>query len=68
MDPVCLGTTDADRWRMIKNYCDLGLKVTLAQDAHESGIHETRQLLERDQLRVFYNLTHFLGEYRSYPM
>lgn len=66
VDAACLGATDADRWRMIQNYCDLGLNVILAEDAHESGIHETRQLLENDQLKVFNNLTHFLAEYRAY--
>lgn len=66
IDPASRGRTQDDGNQLLKNYRDLGLILTEADNAVESGIHLVFELLSTGQLKVFTTLRHWWGEYRLY--
>jgi hypothetical protein len=44
----------------------MGLKLSLADNAVEAGLHEVLQRMTTGRLKVFRNLGGWLGEYRIY--
>lgn len=66
IDPASRGRTQDDGKQLLKNYRDLGLIITEADNAVEAGIHLVFELLSTGQLKVFTTLRHWWGEYRLY--
>ncbi len=66
IDPASRGRQQADGQQLFSMYQELGLILHLADNARESGIYETYQLLSSGRIKVFNNLVNFLYEYRLY--
>lgn len=66
VDPAARGRGQADGARLLSIYQDLGLTLTVANNAVESGIYDVWMRLSSGRLRVFSTLQNWLGEYRIY--
>lgn len=66
IDPASRGRGQRDGEQLLQNYVDLGLRITPANNARESGIYETWQRLSTGRLKVFASLTNWRNEYRIY--
>lgn len=66
IDPAARGRGQRDGEQLIKDYCDLGLRVTPAVNAVEGGIFEVYKRMTTGRLRVFPNLTNWWMEFRLY--
>lgn len=66
IDPAARGRGQRDGEQLLQNYRDLGLKLSPAQNARESGIFEVWQRLSTGRLRVFRTMQSWLAEYRLY--
>lgn len=66
IDPAARGRAQKDGEQLLRNYLDLGLQLSVANNAVESGIQEVWMRLSTGRLRVFRTLQAFLGEYRIY--
>ena len=55
-----------DGHRLIRMYCDLGLKLESAASLVESGILEVWQRMTSGRLKVFASLENYLEELRCY--
>lgn len=66
IDPASRGRGQADGVKLLDIYRALGLRLTLANNAVESGLYEVWTRLSTGRLKVFRTLTNWLGEYRLY--
>lgn len=66
IDPAARGRSQADGTQLLKTYQDLGLTLTLANNAVEAGIYEVWQRLSTGRLKVFASLSNWRSEYRLY--
>ncbi len=66
IDPAARGRSQKDGESLLQNYTDLGLELTKANNAVESGIYETWQRLSTGRLKVFKSLQNWASEYRQY--
>lgn len=66
IDPAARGRAQQDGQQLLKNYRDLGLHLSEAENAVEAGIYAVWQRLSGGRLKVFRTLQSFLGEYRMY--
>lgn len=66
IDPASRGRSQADGQQLIQTYKDLGLLVTPAKNAVETGLYEVWQALTSGMLKIFPDLQNFLEEYRVY--
>lgn len=66
IDPAANGRSQADGRQLLQMYRDLGLKIDVAPNAVEAGIHEVWTLMTAGRLKVFSSLTHYFTEYRMY--
>lgn len=66
VDPACQGSGQADGRSLMQMYSGLGLKLTPAVNAVETGIAEVWQLLVSKKLKVFSNCENFFKEFRRY--
>ena len=66
IDVVPIGTSESDRWRLLKIYQDFGLDLRVAENSEQSGIHEVLQRMSSGRLKVFGTLANFFLEYRLY--
>jgi hypothetical protein len=67
IDPAARGRTQNDGEQLLHTYrTDLGLRLTVANNAVEAGILEMWTRLSTGRLKVFANLSNFLAEYRVY--
>jgi predicted phage terminase large subunit-like protein len=66
IDVVSIGTSEGDRWRLLKIYRDLKLDLRVAENSEQSGIYEVIQRMSSGRLKVFRTLTSFSQEYRLY--
>jgi hypothetical protein len=66
VDPAARGRSQIDGERLLAIYADLGLVLSRANNAVESGIYETWQRLSTGRLKVFKTLLNFFAEYRIY--
>lgn len=66
IDPASRGRSQDDGDQLLKQYRDLGLKLTTANNARETGIYEVWQRLSTGRLKVFGSLGYLMGEYRIY--
>lgn len=66
IDPAARGRSQKDGETLLQNYTDLGLELTKANNAVESGIYETWQRMSTGRLKVFKSLLNWASEYRQY--
>ena len=66
IDPAARGRAQHDGNILVDNYRDLGLNLTNAKNAVDSGIDEVFQRLSTGRLKVFTTMRNFLAEYRLY--
>ena len=66
IDPAARGRNQKDGTRLIDDYVGLGLSLTCAINAVESGLLAVWQRLSTGRLKVFKGLQNFLAEYRVY--
>ena len=66
VDPAACGGSQADGQKLIVQYRELGLKLTLAENTVQAGLSTVRELLANNQLYIFRSLTCFWREYRLY--
>ncbi len=66
IDPAARGRTQNDGTQLTQQYRDLGLTLTLAKNAVDSGLYEVWQALSGGQLKIFKTLSNLLYEYRVY--
>lgn len=66
IDPAARGRGQKDGDQLLQSYKDLGLDLTLAVNAVESGLHNVWSRLSGGKLKVFASCQSFLAEYRLY--
>lgn len=66
IDPASRGRSQIDGQQLMQMYKDLGLKVTNAINAVETGLYTVWELLSTGQLKVFRGQDQFMREIRSY--
>lgn len=66
IDPAARGRGQKDGDQLIEIYKELGLHVVKADNAVESGLYATWELLSGGKLKVFASLGNWLSEYRMY--
>jgi len=66
IDPASRGRSQKDGGQLVQDYINLGLHLTPALHAVESGLLEVWQLLSGGQIKVFVSLLNWLKEFRLY--
>ncbi len=66
IDPSARGRSQIDGREMLQMYIDLGLKVTMANNAVEAGIYSVWDGLSSQKLRVFSTLSRWRAERNLY--
>jgi phage terminase large subunit-like protein len=66
IDPAARGRAQDDGKQLMQTYKDLGLKLSEANNAVESGLYEVWQRLSTGRLKVFASLSNWFSEYRMY--
>lgn len=66
IDPAARGRSQGDGQQLMRQYQDLGLDLTAADNSVESGLYTVWQRLSGGRLKVFSTLQSFLAEYRLY--
>lgn len=66
IDPAARGRSQRDGKKLIVDYRELGLRLTEAENAVESGIYDVWQRLSSGRLKVFKSMQNWLSEYRMY--
>lgn len=66
IDPACQGSGQIDGRTLLMMYRELGLNLTPAVNAVETGIAEVWQLLVSGKLKVFSSCQNFFREFRRY--
>lgn len=66
IDPAARGRSQKDGTRLVDDYVKLGLNLTYAVNAVESGLLAVWQRLSTGRLKVFTGLQSFFAEYRIY--
>lgn len=66
IDPAARGRTQGDGTQLLHQYRELGLSLSLANNAVEAGLYEVWTRLSSGRIKVFRTLVNFLAEYRMY--
>lgn len=66
IDPAARGRSQKDGVQLLQSYLDLGLRLTVANNAVEAGIFEVTQRMTTGRLKIFKTLTGVKREYRIY--
>jgi phage terminase large subunit-like protein len=66
IDPASRGRTQTDGHSLIDMYRDLGLDLSMANNAVEAGIYEVWERLSSGRLKIFKSLGNLRSEYRIY--
>jgi hypothetical protein len=66
IDPASRQASQADGKRILDLYRDLGLKLVLADNAVESGIHRIQCLMDEGRLKIYSKCTGLFSELRRY--
>lgn len=66
IDPASRGRSQIDGKKLIQSYRELGLKLGMAFNGVESGIHEVWQRLVTGRLKIFKSCNSLKQEYRLY--
>jgi len=65
-DPAARGSSQRDGEKLLDLYRQLGLNLTLADNAVDAGIYDTWAALSTGRLKVMSHLLNFFNEYRLY--
>lgn len=66
IDPAARGRSQRDGEQLLQTYRDLGLDLTEAVNAVETGLYDVWQRLSGARLKIFKTLPNWLSEYRLY--
>lgn len=66
IDPASRGRMQTDGSRLLELYQNLGLDLTIAENAREAGIYAVWEMLSQGRLKIFKGCTNTLSEYRLY--
>jgi hypothetical protein len=66
IDPAARGRAQTDGQQLLVVYQELGLNLTIANNAVDAGIYQVWTRLSTGRLKVFSTLQSFFGEYRLY--
>ena len=66
IDPAARGRSQIDGRQLFQMYSDLGLSITMANNAVEAGVYEVHEALAQGQLKIFNTLINFREEFRLY--
>ena len=66
IDPAARGRSPRDGSKLMEVYRDLGLELSKADNAVESGLYTVWQLMSSGQLKIFRNCQKTLEEFRLY--
>lgn len=66
IDPAARGRSQKDGEQLMTTYQELGLHLTVADNAVEAGIYDVWARLETGRLKVMEHLVNWLAEYRLY--
>jgi phage terminase large subunit-like protein len=66
IDPASRGRGQKDGSQLFSDYCQLGLKLELADNGVESGLYSVWNRMSTGRLKVFANLSGWLQEFRLY--
>lgn len=66
IDPASRGRSQHDGKQLLQEYCNLGLELSMADNAVEAGIFEVYKRMTTGRIKVFNTLTDWLGEFRVY--
>lgn len=66
IDPASRGRSQKDGEQLYKNYQELGLRISPANNGVESGIFDVYQRLSSGRLKVFRSLVNWINEFRVY--
>jgi len=66
IDPASRGRMQTDGARLLEMYQDLGLDLTIAENAREAGIYKVWERLSQNTLKIFKSCTNTMHEYRIY--
>ena len=66
IDPAARGAAQRDGTRLIIEYQELGLNLTMAEKSSSAGIHAVWDRLATGRLRVFRSMRNWQAEYRIY--
>ena len=66
IDPAANGRSQADGKSLLVEYQKMGLDLTMAKNAVETGIYKIWMMLSTGQLKVFKSCKHWLNEFRTY--
>jgi len=66
IDPAARGRSQKDGERLVDDYINLGLNLSLAENAVEAGIYRVWTGLSTGKLKVFSTLQNWLDEFRIY--
>ena len=66
IDPASRGRSQVDGTQLFQMYQELGLELTIANNAVEAGIYETHTRFSTGRLKVFRSLSNFVSEIRIY--
>ena len=66
IDPAARGRNQSDGEKLIDQYRDLNLKLRVADNRVEAGIHRVQMLMSTGKLRIFETCPRLLAELRKY--
>ena len=66
IDPASRGRSQSDGHQLLEMYQSMGLDLTPANNAVESGIYDVWTLLSAGKLKVFASCADWISEYRMY--
>jgi phage terminase large subunit-like protein len=66
IDPAARGRSQVDGTQLIQSYTDLGLQLSIADNAVESGLYDVWERMSTGRFKVFKSCQNWLTEYRIY--
>ncbi len=66
VDPAALGSGQKDGTKLMEEYIDLGLELSVADNSVEAGLFECYKRMTSGRLKVFKSCTKWLEEFRIY--
>lgn len=66
IDPASRGRSQKDGTQLFSDYCNLGLKLQLADNGVESGLYGVWNRMSTGRLKVFKTMSQWLTEFRLY--
>ena len=66
VDPASLGSSQKDGSKLMEEYIDLGLELSVADNSVEAGLFECYRRMTSGRLKVFKSCTRWLEEFRIY--